>query len=120
MTSVRNEHCHSCAGGEGTDRQRPTALLGRLTTVHSLNWVVLLQVGQFISDTPVKFAIFGRHVLPEGKRFTNLCRIKAIISHPSKTNLHSDCVASGKPPHHVSASFLPQHLKCGVAKRSAR
>lgn len=52
MASVREEPCHSCGGGEGTNRQGPTTLRGRLTTVHSSRWVVLVEVGQFISDIP--------------------------------------------------------------------
>lgn len=47
MTRVRTEPCHSCGGGEG-----PTTLRGRLTTVHSSRWVVLVELGRFISGVP--------------------------------------------------------------------
>lgn len=52
MTSVRMEPCHSCGEGEGTNRRGPTTLRGRLTAVRSSRWVVLVELGQFISDVP--------------------------------------------------------------------
>lgn len=77
MASVRREPCHSCGGGDGANRRGPTTLWGRLTSVHSSRWVVLVGMGQLSV-----FAVLGRFHLKE-KGLQTQRRIKATVSHPS-------------------------------------